>query len=35
MAFDNADVLICGLSAVAMYMFLASLFEHKKVKFMH
>lgn len=35
MTVDSADVIICGLSAVAVYMFLASLFEHKKVKFIH
>lgn len=35
MTVDSGDVIICGLSAVALYMFLASLFEHKKVKFIH
>jgi len=35
MVVDSADVIICGLTAVVLYMFLASLFEHKKVKFIH
>jgi hypothetical protein len=35
MTADSADVIICGLIAVAVYMFLASLFEQKKVRFIH
>jgi uncharacterized membrane protein YccC len=35
MAADSADVIICGLLGVALYMFLASLFEQKKVRFIH
>lgn len=32
---DIGDVLVCGMVSVLVYMFLASLFEHKKVKFIH
>ena len=35
MTAGSADVIICGLGAVTLYMFLASLFEHKRVRFIH